>query len=215
MNFSRIVDILWNGYHGGILFVYVLLVYGILVMLGAMIIHLINCARYKGTEMNGFVRVRVTLNEWPENPPENAPPRMDYGAILINMHDPATIQALRLDPQLSWKQKAECREYEVLRLLERYSKTMDNSSLHDDPGVVLLRQMLEGNHCTGMGRIRRLNAKKGLEIRASSEKKRDKESNNRLMVYKQIPEILCQEYYASTECEVRNLCVTLEYLAQG
>ena len=215
MDFAKIVDILQDGYYNGMLFLYVLLVYGIIVMFGALIIYLISCARYKGTEMNGLIRVRVTLNEWPETPLGQVPPRMDFGEILISMHDPVTVQAHRLDPELNRKQKAECREYEVVRLLERFSKTMDNSSLHDDPGVILLRQMLDGNHCGGMGRIRRLSAKKGLEIRASSEKKRDKESNNRLMVYKQIPEMLCQEYFKNTGCEAQNICVTLEYLAQG
>ena len=215
MDMEKIVLVLKEAKQNNTLVLYALAVFGVIVFVGWLISHMIACAKYKRTEMNGMIRVGITLNDWPENPPANAAPRLSYGTVLINMHDPATVRKGRLDPALNWREKASCREYEVIRLLERYCSTMENSCLQFDPGVLLLQRMLAGNHCTGLGRICVPSVRKGLEIRATTEKKQDKKNKNRLMVYKAIPDMLAQEFCNFTQCEAQNLCITLEYLPRN
>lgn len=215
MDLEKIIAMLKNASDASALVLYAVGIFVVIVLVGGAVIYGIICTRNKKTEMNELIRVGVTLNDWPDNPPANAPSRLEYGSVLVYMHDPASVKNERLDPVLSWLEKASCREYEVKRLLKRYVSALEKSGLQDDAGVALLRNLTEENGCAGLGRISIPNQKKGLVIRDTARKKLDKNNKYRLMVYRDIPDMPAQTFAGGTQCEAKNICITLECISHS
>ncbi len=176
----------------------------------------VSCTVNKKTEMKNFMRVNLALNVWPTEGDHAKTPKLDYGEFMIPMQDPADKKENRLDPPLNWVEKALCRKYSVGILLERFSAAFDRAGFYRDPSSRLLKTLLEDdNFCNGLGTISRRNDKKGLSHQGKSEHKKEEHNIDQIRIYQDLSKDPAEIFQSATGCEVKNLCITLEYLTQA
>lgn len=172
--------------------------------------YVLACSMSKRTEMNGFMRVGVSLNRWIENKTEGIP--LEYGAFWISMEDipegdSEKTRKTRLAPPLDWMGRMLPRHYAVSALAWRFLKAYQGAGLGDDPSAKLLQQLLEdADFCADLGQCCQLSAKTGLTVTGARESRKHAQGNQ-VSVYCQID----QEFL---NCAVKTICVTLEYRNQ-
>lgn len=215
MNFMGFQDMLTDAMYENTLIVVALLVFALIIFISAAVIYAMACAKNKATQMTGLIQVRVSLNEWPDNTPHDACPRLVFGDYLISMKDPSGIQNDRLDPHLTGLKKASCREYAVGTLLQRFYANYESAGMYADPSGRLLRELLKDNNfCRELGSISRKNDKKGLRASPGVDCKKDGKDLDKLSVYLEVPEDCASTFRAATNCEAKMLCITMQYLSR-
>lgn len=194
---------------------YVTLVFAVVVLIGGIIVYLTACVIQKKTQMTGLVRMRVTLNRWPDDTKESQSPMLYFGSYLIGMQDPEKIVKNRLDPKLTGLDAAQCRRYSVSLLLERFRSAFDNAGFAGDPASELLDRMLyDESFCEHLGQISRKSAGRGLTVHADAATKREGSSRDNVSIFYTIPGNLVESFERELHCDAKMLCVTLEYSAR-
>jgi len=189
-----------------------LAIFIVIVAAGAAASYAIACGINKKTELTGMVQMGVSLNEWPSNAHDTEGTRLNLGEFIISMRDPESVTKDRLDPKLTFMQKAYCRRYWVGDLLQRYYENYCSAGLKDDPSGILLRELLkETGFCIELGRIFRRSRKKGLQVYRCECWEQDKKNINKVSIYLDIPESLADTYWATAGCKAKKFCITLRY----
>ena len=197
-----------------LLFLLTVLVFFILLIIGGFIFHAITCVVNGKTAMNGVMKMSVSLNSMPQNG-EQILPGLECGEYLIGMADLEEMTTDLFFPLLGWREQAELRRYPVSVFLSRFLRAAQNSMGRDDPLCLLLRDLLKrGGFCGELGSISRRNGSKGLRTTAASYEK-DKNNRDKLKIYGTIPENCGDVFRQNTQCEAKNMCITLEYLERG
>lgn len=193
-------------------FGYVMCVFLILVAVGCLITYWAACAVNQKTQMTELMQVSVALNRWPEGADGDGSTMLSLGSYLICMQDPAGIGKNRLDPKLSGLALANCRQYRVSVLLNRFHSAFNGAGFLMDPASRLLDTLLYDEHfCEQLGWISRKNARKGLRVQTAGVSRKEGSSEDKVSVYYEIPGNLAAHFESETHCNARTLCVTLEY----
>lgn len=187
----------------------------LLTLLLALIAYYVACAVNKTTRMTGLVTVGLTLNDWPDDTNRSQCPKMSCGEYLVSMQDPASIVKNRLDPSLTWLQKAVCRRYEVQLLLRRFCAEFEAAGFRQDPAAGLLNALLKDDKFYDrLGTISRRNAGKGIQYQGEAVCKKNGANVDKVSIYLDIPqEKDAADYLTLTHCAAKNICITLEYHA--
>lgn len=184
----------------------------LIVLVCAAITYVIASRVNQGTAMTGLMEVGVELNVWPDDKSEKNCPKLNYGTYLVSMQDPAQIQEMRLDPHLNWFQKALRRQYAVSALLERFYRSYESAGFGDDPSCVLLYQLLDAVHfCHTLGTVSRPKSKTGLTVRGQAVCWKDPKNPDKLRLFMDVPESIADAFARSTSCNLKKICITLEY----
>lgn len=186
----------------------------LLTLLVGLIAYYVACAVNKRTEMTGLVTVGLTLNDWPEDTGHEQSTKLSCGEFLVSMQDSDQVITDRLDAKPKWYQKAACRQYEVRLLLSRFCAEFEAAGFVEDPVVLLLNMLLRDDvFYNRLGTISRRNAGTGLQHRGEAEHRANGSNPDKIAVYLDIPEGKGNVYTERTQCNVKNLCITLEYHA--
>lgn len=212
MSFVKFQGMLIDAMDENMLVVAALAIFLTIILISVAVIYAVACSQNKNTQMTKLIHVGVALNEWPENETAGDCPRLVLGEYLVNMKDPAGVSVNRLDPRLGWKQRAYSRKYEVSELLRRFTANFESAGMHADPACTML-QMLQGDNsfCYRLGQIVRTSDKKGLRVLRCECWEQDKQDNDCVSVYVDIPQEYACTYQAATGCEAQKLCMTLRY----
>lgn len=186
----------------------------LLTLLAGMIGFFVACAVNKRTKMTGLITVGLTLNDWPEDTGHEQITKLSCGEFLVSMQDPDQVITDRLDAKPKWYRKAACRQYEVRLLLSRFCAEFEAAGFGEDPVMLLLDTLLRDDmFYNRLGTISRRNAKTGLRHWGEAEHRANGTNPDKIAVYLDIPEGKANAYTERTQCNVRNLCITLEYHA--
>lgn len=195
-----------------IFLLYTAIAFAVVVLIGSAIYYVIACSANKMTQMTGIMRVTVALNQFPSDMQDTESPMLSYGSYFIGMQDPAEVSRQRLDPKLNWIESAQYRRYQIGTILERFRNAFDSAGFAGDPASKLLEQLLEDDvFCEKLGSISRKNAKRGLRVQAASEVTTESSVRDRVSVYHTIPQIAGNAFENELRCDVRMICITLEY----
>lgn len=195
------------------LFVYTLVVFGAMILVGAVITYVIACKINQKTEISGFMRVSVSLNN-PQSADKNEEVRLDYGEFLIGMQDvPGKVQYL-FSPKRNWLEKASRRMYATSLFLQRFGQAFENAGGQEDAGCKLLKELLGSeSFCADLGAIYRRNPKDGLRLYGTADHKKYGTRSDKLTVYKALPEMAAERFRQATNCSAKSISITMEYLA--
>ena len=117
-----------------------------------------------------------------------------------------------MNPKRSFFGKAFAPDYPVSVFLARFHDAMRAGGMEEDPGVVLLKELLQdAGYCARMGRLYRRGGKKGLTIRGNRSYRKDRTNSNSVRVVADIPEQAGKRFAQSTGgCVAERLCITME-----
>lgn len=183
-----------------------------IVLVCAATVYIIASRVNRNTTMTGLMKVSVALNVWPDEKAEKNCPKLNFGTYLVSMQDPAQISEMRLDPRLNWFQKAFRRQYAVSALLERFCRSYESAGFGDDPSCAMLYQLLDaGFFCHSLGTVSRSSSKAGLVFHGQAVCKKDPKNTDKLELFLDIPESIGDAFNRSTSCDLKKVCITLEY----
>ena len=162
--------------------------------------------------MYNLVCVEVTLNERLDGRKSGDPAAMSYGKYWIGMQDSPNAEIYQMNPKRSFFGKAFAPDYPVSVFLARFHDAMRAGGMEEDPGVVLLKELLQdAGYCARMGRLYRRGGKKGLTIRGNRSYRKDRTNSNSVRVVADIPEQAGKRFAQSTGgCVAERLCITME-----
>lgn len=162
--------------------------------------------------MNAIVCVEVTLNERLDGRKSGDPEAMSYGKYWIGMQDSPNAESYQMNPKRSFFEKAFAPDYPVGVFLARFHDAMRAGGMGEDPGVVLLNDLLQDeSYCARLGRLYQRGGKRGLTIRGNRSYRKDRTNPNSVRVMADIPEQAGKRFAQSTGgCVAERLCITME-----
>lgn len=185
------------------------------ILIGTIAAYIIACARSKGTDIKGTMIMDVSLNKWPGHISKEDI-RLNGVTFQISMDDPRDPSQGELhylfSPAQSGLDQARTRCYPMEVFLHRYRLAFQNAGNREDPFCVLLEDLEKnGAFCTGLGRLYRSNAKKGVRILDNGSFHKVAGKPDCITIYASIPENVEQKFLAATGCTAKNICFTMNY----
>lgn len=162
--------------------------------------------------MNAVVCVEVTLNEGLDGRRAGEPAAMSYGKYWIGMQDAPNAERYQMNPKRGFFGKAAAPDYPVSIFLARFCDVMRAGGMGEDPGVVLLNELMQDEgYCARLGRLYQRGEKRGLTIRGNRSYRRNRENPNSIRVVAEIPEQVGRRFAQSTGgCTAERLCIKME-----
>lgn len=162
--------------------------------------------------MNAIVCVEVTLNERLDGRKSGDPAAMSYGKYWIGMQDSPNAENYQMNPKRGFFGKAFAPDYPVSSFLARFCDVMRAGGMGEDPGVVLLSDLMQDEgYCARLGRLYQRGEKRGLTIRGNRSYRKDRTNPNSVRVVAGIPEQAGKRFAQSTGgCVAERLCITME-----
>lgn len=197
-----------------------LLVFAVVMAAIVAISYYVACAKSKGTEMTGIMRVSVSLNRWPDADRYEGVQPLHMGDFWISMKDPVNVnipEKDRLDRKRFWNEKPLRYRYPVSQLLYRFLVAYKGAGFGEDASAKLLSGLLEKEKfCKSLGYCSYYNGEKGLCI--ADDANFDKQANkDKVVVYQQLDIAdfettkLCDDFGTETLCDAKTICIALEY----